>query len=212
MKSLSKRALKFLESKEREKIDLTEEEISDVFRNNKIEATPELIDFELNFGGYIFYSGKEPLRFGLINGGGYPFNTKLATVEYDLSDDNNYHFSCCKTNCQIDLTLDSRGLFYEDYEVKNSSFYKTIEEFAICEEAFNSGMNIVFHNMKLKEVVCPDKESGFELIRSASDDICKWYETDNMFLCIRDGHLTLLGRDDSELSNEVDSITADDMW
>jgi hypothetical protein len=81
---LSKRALDFLQQSERELSKLTEQDILDAFSANDAPIFKPLIDFQLKYGGYIFYAGLAPIKFSLLQGqGGFPNQTKTSIIQFE---------------------------------------------------------------------------------------------------------------------------------
>lgn len=111
---------------------LNREEIVQCFVQNGLEPFPELIDFELKYSGLILYAGLEPVEFGIIWGGGFPFDPQTAIIEFEAAetDDHSYDFLCARSNLPIHCTLDEKGRYYEDGELKFISF----EDFLIADK------------------------------------------------------------------------------
>lgn len=63
--TLSQRAEDFLQKSEREAYTPSNEEIRNSFMANNVPIFESLLQFQLDFGDYIFYAGLEPITFTL---------------------------------------------------------------------------------------------------------------------------------------------------
>jgi len=192
---LSKRALDFLQHSERDLYQLTEQDIRDAFSANDAPLFEPLITFQLQYGGFIFYAGLEPIKFSLLQGeGGYPKRTNTSIIEFKESDTDSpkYHFVCAMTNYQMQFTLDEQGIYYEDYQPKASSFDKVIEELAIWKEIeLKNGYEIVFREYKVKTQNL-DKELNLKIISEASDQFTLWFQNELIYMKQCQGLTTLI--------------------
>ena len=192
---LSKRALDFLQQSEREIPELTEQDIRDAFSANDVPVFEPLMAFQLQYGGYIFYAGLEPIKFNLLQGvGGYPKITNTSIIEFEETNaiSPKYHFVCAMTNYQMQFTLDEQGIYYEDYQPKASSFDKVIEELALWNEIkLKSGYDIVFREQKIKTRNL-DKELNLKIISEASDQFTRWFQNELIYMKQCQGLTTLI--------------------
>lgn len=206
MNELSTRAKEFLKTKERETRDQNRSEIAEVFLYNGIEAFEPLIDFEMNYSGYIFYVGLTPIEFKLLWGAGYPFNSKTATLEFDPSEesDHRFDFVCARSDCPIAATLDEKGKYYEYLELQHESFDKAVEGWAIWEAAEKQKLKPTHFETELFTRFDPSKELGLMLNTDASDSVCQWYEGQQGFLRSTKDHLTILEKEGSKMVGEIE--------
>jgi len=205
MKELSRQAKDFLTNRKRESKGLTQEQIENVFVENGLSLYEALVRFELDYNGYVFYLGLEPIQFHLIQGGGMPFNAKLATIEFDHSelDDHQYDFDCAHTQYGMTFTLDENGVYYEDYQKVHSCFDYLIEELAIWDNLKGiPNWDIVFRDIEV------DKCDGLvplwgEIIENASDQYTQWYCNGSFYIRRRGNCLTLIGNTNDKLVKEM---------
>ena len=203
---LSKRALDFLHHSEREIPELTERDIRDAFSANNAPVFEPLIAFQLQYGGYIFYAGLEPIKFILLQGvGGYPKITNTSIIEFEETNtiSPKYHFVCAMTNYQMQFTLDEEGIYYEDYQPKASSFDKVIEELALWNEIkLKTGYEIIFRERQILTQNL-DKELNLALIPEASDQFTLWFQNESIYMKQCQGLTTLIA---SEKYSEKDKL------
>lgn len=192
---LSKRASDFLQQSEREIPELSEQDIRDAFSVNDAPIFEPLIAFQLQYGGYIFYAGLEPIKFSLLQGeGGYPKRTNTSIVEFEETNtiSPKYHFVCAMTNYQMQFSLDEKGIYYEDYQPKASSFNKVIEELAIWKEIdLKNDYEIVLREHKVKTQNL-DKELNLKIISEASDQFTRWFQNELIYMKQCQGLTTLI--------------------
>ena len=192
---LSKRALDFLQQSEREMSKLTEQDILDAFSANDAPIFKPLIDFQLKYGGYIFYAGLAPIKFSLLQGqGGFPNQTKTSIIQFEETDtiSPKYQFVCAMTNYQMQFTLDEQGIYYEDYQPKSSSFDKVIEGLALWKEVeLKTGYDIVFraHQVLTQNL---DKELNLNIVPEASDQFTLWFQNEFIYMKQYQGLTTLI--------------------
>lgn len=205
-KSLSTRALQFLISQNRTSNLHTRNSLIEVFKRHGIEPFESLIEFELKYGGYTLYAGLAPIQFQLISGGGSHFDPTLATLDYEESDDPEddyqYQFFCANTNYQVQFSLDEKGRYYEDYELKYSCFDKLIENLAIWKASNELSFNEIFRNKTLKTHFVPE-DFGLTILEETVDIQSQWFKAENLFLRKEKDSFTLLGKKDDPLVNEL---------
>ncbi|MBL7733760.1 MAG: hypothetical protein JNM88_21495 [Chitinophagaceae bacterium] len=174
-----------MKNAEREISRLTDAEVREVFNYNDAPVFEPLIDFQLRFGGYIFYAGLAPINFSLIKGdGGYPEPSKTAIIEFEESKSScpRYFFDCASTLYQMQFFLDENGVYYEDYEPKASSFAKKVEHLALWKEMNNrKDMELLFRDEMLKTNDL-EKELRLELLPEASDQYTLWYSNEHIYM------------------------------
>lgn len=210
MDKLSSRAQRFLNSLNREAKNLSEAQINETFLNAGLQNYDALLNFELNYSGYIFYAGLEPIKFKLIEGGGYPFNSKMAIIDFEESetDDHKFDFYIAETNYQMRFTIDEDGRYYEEFDLMHSSFEKFLESHAIWDFCKNNkNYELVFRNKPSTE---ENVETMFNLnlLESASDDYTKWFHNEELFLQRHNDNLTLIGLKDSIIAEEIKNYVA----
>lgn len=192
---LSKRASDFLQKSERENSQLTNSEITEIFAYNNAPVSEPLIDFQKRFGGFIFYAGLEPIKFGLIKGkGGYPKFGKTAIIEFEESESESpkYFFDCATTLYQMQFFLDENGVYYEDYNAKASSFAKAVEHLALWDEMRNrKNFELLFRDRILKTNQI-DKELKLDFLPEASDQYTLWFSNEDMYMQQWQGQTTLV--------------------
>lgn len=192
---LSKRASYFLEKSKREHLSLTEKEIRQTFIYNDAPIFEPLIDFQLAFGGYIFYAGLAPIKFSLLKGvGGFPKYRNNAIIEFEESEFSSpkYFFDCATTNYQMQSFLDEQGVYYEDYEATASSFGKTVEHLALWDEMREqNNFELVFRDRSLK-IENIEKELNLSLISEASDQYTLWFRNEMIYVKQWKGLTTLV--------------------
>lgn len=192
---LSKRAADFLQKSERESLLMTESEIRQTFNNNNAPIFEPLIDFQLKFGGYIFYAGLASIKFSLLKGvGGYPKPSMTAIVEFEESESQppKYFFDCAITLYQMQFFLDEDGIYYEDYKAKASSFSKKIEHLAIWSEIDNrKDFELIFRDRILKTNNV-DKELKLNPLPEASDQYTRWFKNENIYMQQCEAQTTLV--------------------
>lgn len=181
--ALSKRAMEYLAKSERETSELPEEVLLRIFSENNVPVFEPLIEFQRNYGGYIFYAGLEPIKFSLFKGGGgYPLSNYRANIEFEDSEMEScrYLFDCATTNYQMQFFLDEEGVYYEDYEPVASSFEKSIEHLALWKE-MGDDYEVVFRYLRLATNK-PEIELGLELIPEASDQFTQWFKNEFIYM------------------------------
>jgi hypothetical protein len=191
--TLSTRATNFLLKSERDSYLLTEADIRQNFLFNEAPVFEPLIDFQLKYGGYIFYAGLVPIKFNLLKGqGGYPQSSNTAIIEFDRSETETpaYYFNCAISDYQMEFFLDEQGIYYEDYEAMASSFDKNIEHLALWDEVNVRDYELVFRDERLKTPNI-DKELGLDLIPEASDQYTLWFGNDLIYMKQWQGLITL---------------------
>lgn len=179
--ALSPRATEYLRQLERHNYSLTEADIRRVFIANDAPVSDPLIEFELNYGGYMFYAGVAPIQFTLLKGaGGYPMSNFTANIDFEVSDldSSRYLYNCAYTDYQMQFFLDDTGVYYEDYEAKAGSFEKMVEHQALWREmAGQEGAEVVFWKRAL-QVDQVEEVFGLPLIIEASDEYTQCYGND----------------------------------
>ena len=193
--ALSKRALDFLHQSVREIPELTEQDIRDAFSANNAPVFDPLIAFQLQYDGYIFYAGLEPIKFNLLQGvGGYPKITNTSIIEFEETNtiSPKYHFVCAMTNYQMQFTLDEQGIYYEDYHPKASSFVKVVEDLALWKEMeLKTGYDIIFRERQVLTQNL-DKVLNLTLIPEASDQFTLWFQNEFIYMKQCQGLTTLI--------------------
>lgn len=192
---LSKRAFDFLQRSERHPYQLTEADIRQVFIANDAPVFEPLIDFQQRYGGYVFYAGLAPIKFGLLKGqGGYPQSSNTAIIEFERSEFEVpvYFFDCATTNYQMQFFLDEQGIYYEDFEATASSFDKTVEHLALWDEMnLQKDYELVFRNRRLP-INNIEKELELDLIVEASDQYTLWFGNEFIYMKQHQGLTTLV--------------------
>lgn len=193
--TLSKRASNFLKRSKRETLLLTEKEIRQTFIYNDLPIFEPLVDFQLAFGGYIFYAGLEPIKFSLLKGvGGYPKYNNTAVIEFEESEFSSpkYFFDCATTNYQMQFFLDEQGVYYEDYEATASSFGKTVEHLALWDELrMREDFELIFRDRQL-QINNIENELKLSLIDEASDQYTLWFCNEHVYVKRWKGLTTLI--------------------
>jgi hypothetical protein len=173
----------------------TEQDIRDAFKANNAPVFEPLINFQLTYGGYIFYAGLEPIRFSLLHGeGGYPVPTATSIIEFEQSATGSpeYYFSCAATDYQIQCFLDEHGTYYEDYKPKASNFDKLVEHLALWKEiSLKNGYEEIYRDSKLSTKNI-DKLLDVKIIHDASDQYTQWFSNDYIYLSQCAGLTTLI--------------------
>jgi hypothetical protein len=183
--TLSKRATEFLNKSKRENSQLSESEIRQIFTDNRASIFEPLIEFQQKFGGYIFHAGLAPIKFGIIKGeGGYPKSSNTAIIEFEESElaSHKYFFDCATTEYQMQFFLDEKGVYYEDYEAKASSFYKTVEHLALWYEMnYRNDFELLFRDHHFHDINL-DKELKLNIIPEASDQYTLWFSNEEIYM------------------------------
>lgn len=204
--TLSKRALDFLQKSRRELLISTEEDIRNAFLANHAPIFEPLIEFQLNFGGYIFYAGLAPIKFSLLKGdGGYPRMTNTSMIEFEESNlpMPRYYFDCATTNYQMQFFLDERGIYYEDYEAKASNFEKVVEHLALWKEMQEKGsFEEIYRERKLKPNNV-DKLLELKLLPEASDQYTLWFANEYIYMKQWQGLSTLIVSNDYQEKDKL---------
>lgn len=192
---LSKRASDFLNKSKREPLSLTEKEIRQTFIDNDAPIFEPLVDFQLAFGGYIFYAVLAPIKFSLLKGvGGYPKYSNTAIIEFEESEFSSpkFFFNCATTNYQMQFFLDEQGVYYEDYEVTASSFGKTVEHLALWDEMrMREDFELIFRDRQL-QINNIENELKLNLIDEASDQYTVWFCNEHVYVKQWKGLTTLI--------------------
>lgn len=168
--------------------------IRKIFAESNAPVFEPLIQFQLAYGGYSFYAGLAPIRFSLLHGaGGYPASNYTAFIDFEENDAGipKYYFNCASTNYQMQFFLDEQGQYYEDYEVKASSFGKTIEHLALWAEMQNKDFELILHNRQLRMKHVEDA-LHLTLIPEASDEYTQWYQNEFMYMKQWNGYTTIV--------------------
>ncbi|MCG2613723.1 hypothetical protein LZZ85_05505 [Terrimonas sp. NA20] len=183
--SLSNRATRLLENSEREHVSVSEPVIRRIFDQNNAPVFEALLQFQMKYGGYTFYAGLAPIRFTLLHGGGgYPESNYTAEIYFQAGNVGNpqYYFECAQTKYQMQFFLDEEGQYYEDYEVKASSFEKVIEHLALRKEIAGRDTFERFFNSEKLSVQKPEEVLGLTLIAEASDEYSQWYQNEFIYM------------------------------
>jgi hypothetical protein len=208
MTDLSERAVRYLKTIERDNNSRSRDDIVNTFKINNIPICEPLIAFEERYSGYIFKINEVPIKFGLINGGGFPYDYKLATIDFEHSNsiEHNYDFICGLSEYPMTFTLDENGRYYEDYNIEHSSFEKVIEELAIKNYvAENFGGEILRFNINSPDI---DLVKQFELVllNEMSDDIVRWYKTEQNFVSLKGETITIIGMKNTKIITEIKKL------
>jgi hypothetical protein len=193
---LSSRALDFLHVSERDSFLLADNEIRQAFTDNEAPISEALIEFQKQFGGYIFYAGLEPIKFSVIKGtGGYPTLSSTAIVEFEESgkSEPQYFYNCASTNYQMQFFLDENGVYYEDYAATASSFGKVVEHLAIWAELRKKpDFEILVDN---QPILAEGVVTNFNLrpIAEASDEFTQWFSNGDLYLTQCQGRTSVIG-------------------
>jgi hypothetical protein len=207
--ALSNRAIRFLEGSEREITNVSEDVIRRIFDENNVPVFKSLIDFQLNYSGYIFYAGHVPVRFTLLHGaGGYPESNYTAEIEFEINEDGapRYYFACAGTDYQMQFLLDEDGLYYEDYIVVASSFEKFMEHAALWKEMRDRDFERVFERRQLDEQKLI-RALSLDLIAEASDEYTQWYQNEFIYMTHWNGHTTLVASKDYPERGRLNDFT-----
>lgn len=207
--TLSNRSQSFLWKSKRENYPLTEQDIRNAFIANNAPIFEPLLHFQIDFGGYIFYAGLEPIKFTLLKGqGGYPISSGTSFIEFESSDKAEpcYFFDCAITNYQMQFFLDEHGVYYEDYKAKASSFEKVIEHLALWDELRSKdGYEVVYRDKRLVSN-CIDKQLNLTLLPEASDQFTLWFKNDFIYMQQWQGLTTLVVSKDYPEKSKLTSL------
>lgn len=196
--NLSNRATAFLRKSERESVSISLDKIKEIFESNSAPLSEPLLEFQVKYGGFIFYAGLAPIKFSLLKGlGGYPESNYSAVVEFEETrlSSPKYFFDCATTDYQMQYFLDEKGVYYEDYEAKATSFDKLVENLAIWEEiSSHKKYELLFRD---KAIDYPNIDSilKLDLLEEASDMFTQWYSNEYIYLRQRKGLTTLVVSD-----------------
>ena len=193
--ALSKRAQRFLQRSRRDAYPSTEVDIRNAFLVNEAPIFEPLIQLQLEFGGYTFNAGLEPIKFTLLKGeGGYPKSSGTSIIEFEPSEKTKpeYYFDCAITNYQMQFFLDEDGVYYEDYEPKASCFEKLIEHLALWDEMRGKEDYEEYYRDKRFVTSDIDKYLGLTLLSEASDQFTLWFKNEFMYMQQWKGLMTLL--------------------
>ena len=170
---------------ERDNSQLTDAEIREIFAYNNAPVFDPLIDFQQNYGGFIFYAGLTPIKFSLLKGeGGYPKSGKTSIIEFEESRTSSpkYFFDYAATLYQMQFFLDENGVYYEDYEAKPSSFDKTVEHLSLWDEMRNrKDFELLFRDRVLSSNQL-NKDLKLDLLAEASDQYTRWFRNEHIYM------------------------------
>ena len=204
--TLSKRAHDFLLRSKREAYPSTEGDIRNAFIANKAPLFEPLLHFQLDFGGYVFYAGLEPIKFTLLKGEGeFPISSGTSIIEFEPSDklEPRYFFDCAITNYQMQFFLDEHGIYYEDYVAKASCFEKVIEHLALWDEMRGKeGYEILYRDKQLK-INDVDNQLDLALLPEASDQFTLWFKNEFIYMQQWQGLTTLIVSKDYPEKNKL---------
>jgi hypothetical protein len=207
--TLSKRAQDLLLKSKRDGCLSTEQEIKDAFIANEAPFFEPLLRFQLDYGGYIFNAGLEPIKFTLLKGkGGYPRSSGTSIIEFEESDkmEPKYFFDCAITNYQMQFFLDEHGVYYEDYDARASCFEKVIEHLALWDEMRGKeGYELIFRDKALKTDDV-DKVLDLRLLTEASDQFTLWFKNEFLYMEQWRGLTTLIVSKDYPLKSKLSSL------
>ena len=184
--------------------------IEHAFSKIGIKATPELIDFQLSYGGLIIDAGLEPICFGILHGEAARGEFKRSSggmhelIYWPADDDIPIdHFSCADTLYQEYFTIDLQGGYYEGWELVATKFDSVIEDLALFQEIKQLGYQYsyteYFENLQL----------NFERIKNDlalinypdfPQDIIKWANNEEIVLKLSHKKISLFSK--RELSIE----------
>ena len=207
--NMSPRAQSFLLKSRRDAYPSTENDIRAAFLSNNAPIFQSLIDFQINYGGYIFYAGRAPIKFSLLKGeGGHPGSGGTAIIDFEESNvaTPRYFFNCAATDYQMQFFLDEQGIYYEDYEAKASSFEKVIEHLALWDEMRGKeGYELIYRDKRLK-INDVDRQLNLTLLPEASDQFTIWFKNEFMYMQQWQGLTTLIVSKDYPEKNKLESI------
>jgi hypothetical protein len=193
--TLSKRAQDFLLKSKRDNYPSTEQDIRDAFIVNNAPFFEPLLRFQLDYGGYTFNAGLEPIKFTLLKGeGGYPRSSGTSIIEFEETDkaEPKYFFECAITNYQMQFLLDEHGVYYEDYEAKASSFEKAVEHLALWDEMRGRETYEIIYREKNLKTNDIDKYLDLALLPEASDQFTLWFKNEFIYIQQWKGLTTLI--------------------
>lgn len=206
---LSERANAFLQKSKRDTISVSEAEIRSFFKANEAPVFEPLIQFQLNYGGYIFNAGLETIKFSLLKRlGGWPEKNRTCIIQFEESEESypRYFFDCATTNYQMQFFLDENGIYYEDFEPRASCFGKLIEHLALWDEiGQNNDLEVIFRNKQLK-IEAVENLLNLELLPEASDQFTQWYKNGSMYLNKAQGKATIIVRKQYPQKDELHQL------
>jgi hypothetical protein len=153
----------------------------DILISNQVEIFEPIIDFQLRFGGLIYYTGFEPICWGIhhLNPSG-EFKYSGEEIINFIHEGENPEFSplCADTLCQISWTIDDKGAIFEDFDLLTNSFEKVIEDYALREELITENITEIFKrnifDKELKSVI--SNFDKIEPILELQEPGIKWYK------------------------------------
>jgi len=181
-KALSERASSFLAKAEFRKSITDEKEIKAAFVRQGIEATPELLRFQKEYGGLTHYVWKEPIVFGILHAEncrgqfrGKEGELLIIPADDEVSID---HYVCADTLYQKELTITADGNYYENYNLECLSFDTLIEDLSMYDYLNRqNGYNKIYtyeepatyrFNLFLKEFHLTEIDGHW-------DEVLRWY-------------------------------------
>lgn len=110
------------------------QQIQSLLEQNKVGYSEAIIEFQVKYGGLIFYSGLEPVCWGIHHlspRGEFKYMNKEIIVFKDEDCYPDLSVLCADTLLQITWSIDSEGVIFEDFEILASGFDKVVEDFAL---------------------------------------------------------------------------------
>ncbi len=168
---MTERAIKYLSGFERidyiKDVKFLEESLLKI----GIQNTEKLIEFQLNYGGYVKPLRKEKFVYGII----HESPNYLEPLEFDWDNENGLiQLSAADSHISFGLLIDEHGTFYYDCIPNSESFELKIERDAFYAELTNIKPIKITTATKAQEDFIRSEIEGY-LIEELTDEFCQFY-------------------------------------
>lgn len=199
---ISERAVKYLSTLEREPALRDRSALEDAFHAAGVPPLNSIIDFQINFGGYVEHYGLNTFVWGIIHERPDPdsfFERNRLTVERDDEEPDNYFVTCANCHASDHWFLDSKGQLYWCFSPPlASSFATKIERDAVAWDLRHHQIKPLVPSVSDSEFIAalvPLLEQG--RIAEASDQYEALYLYHGIYAAVKDNHVNAFLVDDS---------------